>query len=64
MKQKPVSAREIKKFLWANSYGKWNNGNLGDFAEEFDEYPDFLVQVLLDHFQIFRKEIKLREKKK
>lgn len=56
-KIKLASGKDIKKLLWKYSYGEWNSGNLGDFAYEFDEYPDFLAQVLLDHFLIQHREV-------
>lgn len=56
--------KQIVKLLWKHSYGAWRNGELGEFAEQFDEYPDYLAQVLLDHFIIEKRDIILRKKKK
>ena len=56
-----VKKSDIIKLLWKHSYGDWNNGNLGEYAESFDDYPTYLASVLLDHYKMEKKGLKFRK---
>lgn len=59
---KEVTKNRIVKLLNEHSYGNFRNGNLSDYANEFEFYPDYLANVLRDHFIISKRELNLRNK--
>jgi hypothetical protein len=53
--------KELIKLIEKYSYGRFRNGEIG---QEFDEYPDYLATVILDHFKLEKITLAVRKKKK
>jgi hypothetical protein len=55
-----TTKQKLKALINKFSYGDYRNGNLPAWCLEFDEYPDLLVQVLMDSFDLTPKKLSVR----
>ena len=57
--------KDLIKLIEKYSYGEWRNGNFDHMAGfENMEYPEFLAQVICDHFRLEKINLSTRNGKR
>lgn len=61
--RKEVSQKQVASLLWKHTHRQWEKGILGEYANSFEEYPEYLATILKDYFNIYKRSIESNKKK-